>query len=130
MASSLDSWGVPMIAKLSPKQNRRGFTLLEIMVVVLIIGVLLMIAIPAWVGARERSQARTCQSQLREIRYAKEAWGMDNQKKSTDTPTMEDLYPAYLKKQPFCPAGGEYTIGDLSTDPTCSIGGNHVLEPN
>jgi len=118
-----------MIARLNPAGNRNGFTLVEIMVVVLIIGLLLMIAVPAWVGARQRSQARTCQSQLREIRYAKEAWGMDNQKKSTDTPTMEDLYPAYLKKEPRCPAGGEYTIGDLSTDPTCSIGGDHTLEP-
>ena len=117
-----------MIAKPNPARRRSGFTLLEIMVVVLIIGIILMIAVPAWVGARERSQVRTCQSQLREIRYAKETWGIDNHKTSTDTPAMEELCPTYLKKQPYCPSGGEYAISDLSNDPTCSIGGKHSLD--
>ena len=108
------------------RQGRSGFTLVEIMIVVLIIGILLAIAVPNFVRAREVSRAKACVSNLRDISYAKEQWAIDQRKQTTDVPADTDLYGStnYLRTTPACPAGGTYSINDLANWPTCSIGTN------
>src|SRR5437762_6111038 len=112
-----------MVIKL--QRRRTGFTLIEIMVVIFIIGILLTIAIPQFMRARERSSATACQRNLREIQGAKERWAMDNDRGSTDTPLMTDLVVpgVYLRGNPACSSGGTYAIGRMDQLPTCSIGG-------
>lgn len=112
---------------MSHRRRERGFTLVEIMIVVLIIGILLAIAVPSFMNARERSRANACRSNLRQIQAAKEQWAMANNKGPTDTPAWTDLTPNFIQQQPSCPSGGTYTIGNMSTDPSCSIGGTHSL---
>ena len=113
------------------KRNKKskGFTLVEIMIVVLIIGILLAIAVPNFIKARETSRTKTCLANLRQVESAKEQWAMEMKKGATDTPGWGDLVGAagYLKAQPACPSGGAYTINDVATSPTCSTGGTHVL---
>lgn len=109
--------------------RRRAFTLVEIMIVVLIIGILLAIAVPNFMKARDSSRAKSCVANLTEISAAKEQAAMDLQLQDTDTPTAGQLSPAYIKVMPTCPGGGTYTIGDMSTDPTCSLG-NTVTPPH
>jgi len=106
------------------KTVRRAFTLVEIMIVVLIIGILLAIAVPNFIRARESSRAKACVSNLRQVDSAKEQFAMDNKLGSGGTITngMTDLL-TYIKKTPECPSGGTYTIGAVGTDPTCSVGG-------
>ena len=104
------------------KKARRAFTLVEIMIVVLIIGILLAIAIPNFIRARETSRAKSCQSNLQHIDSAKEQWAMDNKKTSTDAPASSDLAPTYVKSYPTCPSNGTYTIGNVGVTPTCSVG--------
>ena len=110
-------------------KKSKGFTLVEIMIVVLIIGILLAIAVPNFIKARESSRAKTCVANLRQIEAAKEQWAMEMKKGATDTPGWADLVGAnaYMKSQPACPSGGAYTIGDVATSPICSTGGTHVL---
>lgn len=102
-------------------KSKRAFTLVEIMIVVLIIGILLAIAVPNFMHARDNSRAKACSANLHQIDSAKQQAAMDLKLIDTDTPTQAQLTPTYVRSWPSCPAAGAYTIGDMSTDPTCSI---------
>ncbi len=106
-------------------RRRRAFTLVEILIVVAIMGILLAVAVPQFQRAGNRSRARSCQASLKQIAGAKERWAMDGGRGPTDTPNMSDLAGPglYLKAEPKCPAGGTYTLGNMSAQATCSIGG-------
>ncbi len=101
-----------------------GFTLVEIMIVVLIIGILMAIAIPTFLSARENSRAKSCVANLWQINSAKLQYCIDNKMASTATCAMTDLVGpnAYIKNNPTCPLNGTYTLNNFNTSPTCSVG--------
>jgi hypothetical protein len=88
--------------------------------------VLAAIAIPNFVKAREAAQRNACINNLRQLDAAKAQWALENNKKATDKPSMDDLRP-FLHGRISCPAGGYYTLGTAAERPTCSIPG-HTLE--
>jgi type IV pilus assembly protein PilA len=65
-------------------QREEGFTLIELMVVVLIIAILIAIAIPTFLGARSRAQDRAAQSNLRNAMTAEKTFYTDTQKYTAD----------------------------------------------
>ena len=106
------------------KKARHGFTLVEIMIVVLIIGILLAIAVPNFIKARESSRTKACIANLKQIDSAKEQWAMDNNKTNGSSVAMGDIAGTdkYVKSTPTCPSSGSYTLGNVGALPTCSVG--------
>ena len=120
----------------SRNQRNAGFTLVEIMIVVAIIGLLAAIAIPNFVRARTTSQQNACINNLRQVDGAIQQWALKQKKDPTATVVESDVTP-YLKNSVVCPSGGttfanSYTISTVAVKPTCtSTGGGttrgHVL---
>ena len=110
-------------------KKRKGFTLVEIMIVVAIIGLLAAIAIPNFVKARETAQKTACIGNLKQIQGAVQVWAIDQNKTGTDTPGTGDLVDNYLKRWPVCPkSGAAYTAPAVSGEPACqSDPTNHHL---
>lgn len=115
------------------KSSKGGFTLVEIMIVVAIIGLLAAIAIPNFVRARATSQKNACINNLRQIDGAKQQWALENHQVSTAAPASTAIQP-YLGRGsagtwPACPASGTYSVNAVNVAPTCSLSGTqgHVL---
>jgi prepilin-type N-terminal cleavage/methylation domain-containing protein len=106
-----------------------GFTLVEIMIVVAIIGLLAAIAIPNFVKARSASQANSCINNLRQIDTAAQQVAFEKNKHAGDTLVYPDDLTPYIKLNatqqiPPCPAGGNYSLNPVGTQPSvsCSLG--------
>ena len=91
------------------KRDSKGFTLVELMVVLLIIGILIAIAIPIYNSTQENARLKACQSNLRTIDGAISQYQADGGDVST-LKNVDQLVPTYIKEVPKCPSGGEYSI--------------------
>ena len=117
--------------------RKSGFTLVEIMIVVAIIGLLAAIAIPNFIKARTTSQKNACINNLRQVDGAIQQWALENKKGAGAAVIYTDIKD-YLKNSVICPSGGttfadSYTIVDVSTKPVCQKqpgAGNHELPPD
>ena len=113
--------------------RKGGFTLVEIMIVVAIIGMLASIAIPNFVKARTTAQMNACISNLRQIDGAIQQWALDTKQGDTAAVTAADILP-YLKNSVVCPSGGKtfadsYSVTTVQAKPAClKVPATHKIE--
>ena len=121
----------------SSKMRVQGFTLVEIMIVVALIGLLAAIAMPSWVRARTTSQNNACINNLRQISGATQQWALDNRKGPDVTVAPDEILP-YLKSAVVCPAGSSaatfgstYRVITVADAPICRIAPTeHAMPPD
>ena len=107
--------------------RKAGFTLVEIMIVVAIIGLLAAIAIPNFVKARTTAQKNACINNLRQIDGAKEQWALEK-KQAPGASVNQAEVDQYIKGgTPKCPSGGAYTYANVDAPPTCDGAADHIL---
>jgi len=101
--------------------TRKGFTIIEIMIVCAIIAIALAIAIPNYFHMTDVSKRTVCINNLRKITSAVEQYAIDNNipgGASLSSQQEADLYASYLHGgKPICPGGGDYTINAVGVNP-------------
>jgi type II secretion system protein G len=96
---------------INKKKGNKGFTLIELMIVIAIIAILAAILVPNFLKARAQGQLTACQSNLKNMGTALEMYSTDNAGRYPDA--LSKLVSDYLKSVPTCPAAGSdtYTSG-------------------
>jgi type IV pilus assembly protein PilA len=105
------------------RDDEEGFTLIELMVVVLIIAILLAIAIPTFLGARERAQDRAAQSDLRNTLTAEKVHYTDNQVYTTNLTAIKSIEPSLT----YTAGSGDKNDVGLRANDTAATDANTIV---
>ena len=108
--------------KLNVKNDHKGFTLVEIMIVVAIIALLAAIAVPNFLRARQRSQATRVLDELRLVDSAIDQYAIENNKKSGDSVNWDDIQKYLKAGTTLANSGGKDSIGNTFTYSTVGAG--------
>ena len=111
-----------------------GFTLVEIMIVVAIIGLLATIAIPNFVKARAKTQANACINNLRQIESACQQFAILNNLGTGQTINYPTDVASFVKLNsagsiPPCPAGGTYSLLPVGANPQSQCSLSNLANP-
>lgn len=103
----------------------RGFSLVEVLAVIIILGILASIAIPAYIDRIENAEKSVCESNRQEVQRLYE---MKLVKKSVETSDVLFTEFIRLNSNMYCPAGGKYTY--LNGEVVCDIHSHDDVNDN
>lgn len=106
------------------KYAQQGFTLVELMMVITILGLLASIALPSFANARTTSRTNACINNLRQLTGAKDQWAMENAKNDTDLVVMNEVLVYMKGGLPICPSSGTYGFTTVRMNATCTVAGH------
>lgn len=112
--------------------RKSGFTLLEIMIVVTLIGTMAAIGVPNMIKARSESQKDICINNLRQINSAIQQWAVENRQPIGASVAETDVTP-YMRNKAICPAGGSsftdsYLLNTVADGAVClKAPATHIL---
>ena len=113
-----------MRSKMQRTNNQKGFTLVELMVVVVIIGILVAIAVPVYRNIQNNAAENACAANIRTIEGVLEVYKADTNT-TTYPADLNTLVPAYIKAIPTCPTNASdgssvaYTYNSTNGTVTC-----------
>ena len=113
------------------KKYRNGFTLLEVLLVVVIIGILAALIVPRFLRAREDAETKICKGNLTILNTQSEKYQADQGIPFSDPSVVP--YPTYVELvtntnyfpdgPPSCPSGGTYSFDETTHRASCTVHG-------
>jgi prepilin-type N-terminal cleavage/methylation domain-containing protein len=108
--------------------SRKAFTLIEVMVVGLLIGILAAISMLTYTNITRNSRRSTCIANLKQIDTAIARWSVENNTEPGADPDEAAVYSYIVRGKPRCPSGGNYTLEPCGSEPSvsCDVEGHRL----
>jgi len=104
-----------------------GFTLVEVLLLLAIVGLLLGVALPNSLRAQNKADAHHCRANLEDIQYAIQSWISTESIGPGEKVTIEIIREYLDEGEVSCPSGGRYILSTVREKPSCTVEG-HSLE--
>lgn len=96
--------------------NKKGFTIVEIMIVAFIIALLAAVAVPSYIKVRTNAQTNICAANMKQLEVAKAQAAVDDGLEGNSEVSWDSIVPDYVKTTPTCPLGLEYSLNTVNED--------------
>jgi len=108
--------------------SSRGFTLLEVILLIAVFGLLVGVAVPNKIRAGEKADVNRCRANLENLEFSMRKWAAESNKQPGSAVTLQEIQSFSGKEVGRCPAGGKYNLVSVGEPPSCSIAGHGLIK--